>query len=216
MRGPDDFTLEVDLRAPVVHFLALQSQRCFFPVPRHAIEKGIEWGRVVSGAFRLRERRSNERVVLERNPGYYESGVVSLEEIVFLPLRHNLLVSSYKAGDADATDGGFLQPQFVRALRGKRDFCFTPVLERGDYAINVHHPPFDNLLLRYALNMATDKNAIVEALEAGQSPAFGYVPPMKGYPAGHQFACIRGRCFLRRAPVPSGGGAGAPEKMRVP
>jgi ABC-type oligopeptide transport system substrate-binding subunit len=33
VRAPDDFTFEVDLQAPAVHFLALQGQRCFFPVP---------------------------------------------------------------------------------------------------------------------------------------------------------------------------------------
>ena len=130
VRAPDDFTLEVNLRAPAVHFLALQTQRAFFPVPRHAIEKGAEWGQVVSGAFRLKERRSHERVVLVRNPIYYEAGVVALDELVFLPVKHNLLVSLYKAGDVDATDGAYIPPQFIRALRGRRDFHQMPLMDR--------------------------------------------------------------------------------------
>ena len=181
VRAPDDFTLQVDLRSSTVHFLALQTQRAFFPVPRHAIERGLEWGRVVSGAYQLGEWRSHEKVVLVRNPNYYESEVVALDELVFLPFRHSLLVSLYRAGEVHATDGAFMLPQFIRELRSKRDFLSSPVLERGDYAINVQQPPFDNVLLRYALNMATDKKAIVQALEAGQSPAPGCVPPMKGY-----------------------------------
>jgi oligopeptide transport system substrate-binding protein len=181
VRALDDFTLEVNLRAPTAHFLALQTQRCFFPVPCQAIEKGVEFGRVVSGAFRLKEWRHHEKVVLERNPNYYEAGVVALDEIVFLPLRHSQLVSSYKTGDVDATDGGFMLPQLVRGLRAKQDFHTTPVLERRDVAINVQQAPFNNVLLRYALNMAMDKKAIVEALETASSPALGCVPPMKGY-----------------------------------
>ena len=214
------------LRAPTSHFLALQTQRAFFPVPRHAIEKGIEWGRVVSGAFMLKEWRHHERVVLVRNPLYYEAGAVGLEELVFLPVRHNLLVSLYKAGDADATDGGFMVPQFVRPLRGKRDFHMTPVLERFDYAINVRQPPFDNVLLRYALNMATNKQTIVGSLEAGQSPALGCVPPMQGYEPvtrlpvmvdGISFDVLRydpeaARVLLSKAGFPGGVG---PDRKRL-
>jgi ABC-type oligopeptide transport system substrate-binding subunit len=165
----------------VVHFLAVQTQRAFFPVPRHAVEKGIEWGRVVSGAFLLKERRSYERVVLVKNPAYYESGAVGLEEIVFLPVEGNTLVNLYKSGSVDATDGGFMPSQLLLALRAKRDFHATPILERFAYAINVREPPFDNVLLRYALNMATNKKDIADAMDGGQSPALGCVPPMKGY-----------------------------------
>ena len=157
VRAIDEFTFDVNLHAPTAHFLALQTQRCFFPVPRHAMEKGVECGRVVSGAFRLKHWRHNERVVLERNPNYYEAGVVAIQEIVFLPLRHSQLVSSYKTGEVDATDGGFMAPQLIRALRGKQDFHSVPILERRDIAINVQQPPFNNVLLRYAINMATKK-----------------------------------------------------------
>ena len=86
MRAVDDFKFEVNLHAPTSHFLALQTQRVFFPVPRQAMEKGLECGRVVSGAFRLKHWRHHEKVVLERNPKYYEAGVVALQEIVFLPV----------------------------------------------------------------------------------------------------------------------------------
>ncbi|HEX2652176.1 MAG TPA: peptide ABC transporter substrate-binding protein [Xanthobacteraceae bacterium] len=181
VRAMDDLTFEVILRAPAVHFLALQAQRCFFAVPSHAVARALEWGRVVSGAFRLKEWRPYQRVVLVRNPRYYEAEVVQLEELVFLPVRHSLLVNLYKSGDAHVTDGNFMGPPFAGALRNRTDYWTTPALDRGDYAINVRAAPFDNVLMRYALNMATDKQAIVKALEAGQRPAIGCVPSMKGY-----------------------------------
>jgi oligopeptide transport system substrate-binding protein len=53
------------------------------------------------------------------------------------------------------------------------------VLQSLYYAINTKKPPFDNVLLRYALNMATDKNAIAKL--GGGNPAIGYVPPVEGY-----------------------------------
>jgi ABC-type oligopeptide transport system substrate-binding subunit len=222
VRAPDAFTLEVKLRAPASHFLAIQTQRAFFPGPRRAIENGSHWGEVVSGAFKLKERRSYEKVVLIRNPIYYEADVVALDELVFLPVKHNLLVSMYRAGNVDATDGAYMLPQFVRALRSKKDFHSNPVLERFDYAINVQQAPFDNVLLRYALNMGTHKAAIAKALEAGQSPALGCVPPMKGYESvaslpvlidGVAFDVLRydpgaARAVLLKAGFPGGVGPG--------
>ena len=83
--------------------------------------------------------------------------------------------------------------------------------------MNVREPPFDNVLLRYALNMATDKKAIVESLEAGQSPALGCVPPMKGYEPvtslpvivdGVSFDVLRYDPEAARVPFPGGFGPG--------
>ena len=141
VRAVDDFTFEVILRSPAVHFLALQAQRLFFPVPSHAVARALEWGSVVSGAFRLKEWRPNQRVVLVRNPRYYEAEVVRLEELVFLPVRHSLLVNLYKSGDAHVTDGNFMGPPFAGALRNRTDYWTTPALDRGDYAINVRAAP---------------------------------------------------------------------------
>ena len=218
VRALDDYTLEVNLCAPTYHFLAIQSQRAFFPVPRHGIESGAEWGRIVSGAFRLKERRSYERVVLVKNPAYYEAGSVGLDEIVFLPVKHDILVDMYKTGDVDATDGAYMPSQFVHALRGRQDFHSIPTLERVCYAINVREQPFDNVLLRYALNMATGKKDIADSLNAGQAPALGCVPPIKGYDAvtslpvdvdGVQFDVVRynpeaARAMLSKAGFPGG------------
>ena len=218
VRALDDYSLEVNLCAPASHFLAIQSQRAFFPVPRHAVERGAEWGRVVSGAFRLKERRSYERVVLVKNPAYYEAGAVGLDEILFLPVKHDVLVEMYKTGDVNATDGAYMPSPFVHALRGRRDFHSIPTLERLCYAINVRERPFDNLLLRYALNMATGKKEIADSLDGGQSPALGCVPPMKGYDAvtslpvevdGVQFDVLRydpeaARAMLSKAGFPGG------------
>jgi oligopeptide transport system substrate-binding protein len=218
VRALDDYTLEVNLCAPAGHFLAIQSQRAFFPVPRHAIERGGAWGSVASGAFKLKERRQYERVVLVKNPAYYEAGCVGLDEIVFLPVKQHILVDMYKSGEVDATDGAYMPSQFIRALRGRRDFHSTSTLERFCYAINVRERPFNNVLLRYALNMATNKKEIAGSLDGGQSAALGYVPPMKGYEAatslpvvvdGIQFDVLRydpeaARAMLSKAGFPGG------------
>jgi ABC-type oligopeptide transport system substrate-binding subunit len=192
VRALDDYTFQADLRSPTPFFLQVQSQRVFFPVPHQAIEAAAKRGResswaepghiVVSGAFTLKERRAYDKVVVVKNPKYYEANLVSLSEVIFLPVGHTLLVNLYKAGVVDVTDAAWLPSfLFARTLQKKKDLHRLAVLDSLWYAINTKKPPFNNLLLRYALNMATDKEAIAKALGRGDTPAFGYVPPMEGY-----------------------------------
>src|SRR5581483_6436978 len=41
--------------------------------------------------------------------------------------------------------------------------------------------PFDNVLVRYAFNMATDKSAVANVFGFGRVPARTLVPPVAGY-----------------------------------
>ena len=53
----------------------------------------------------------------------------------------------------------YMPPQFIRALRSQPRFSLHPTFWSDLHSpINVRERPFDNVLLRYALNMATDKN----------------------------------------------------------
>ena len=50
--------------------------------------------------------------------------------------------------------------------------------------VNVKQPPFDNVYLRYALAMATDRHAITRLLQPGErnyTATKGFVPPYAGY-----------------------------------
>lgn len=192
-RALDDFTFQVDMRAPTAFFVNMQSHHVFYPVPRQAIEAARADGReslwtlpryvVTSGAFLLKEWRPYDKLVVVKNPGYYEAGLVALEEITFLPINDNTTnVNIYKAGAADAMSANAIPQPFIEALkRGKKDFHITPSLGAYFYLINTKKPPFDNPLVRYALNMATDKRSITEFLGAGQIPAASLVPPMDDF-----------------------------------
>jgi ABC-type oligopeptide transport system substrate-binding subunit len=183
VRALDDFTLQVDLRTPTAFFLQLQSQRMFRAVPRHVIEEAAALGRetswtetgriVTSGPFTLREWRPYDELVVVRNPRYYESALVGLDEIVFLPIGSDgtTAVDLYKAGMAHAMAGA-MPSQFVHPLAGKRDFHLSPMLYRQDYLINTRKSPFDNVLLRYALSMAIDRAAMAKTNQRGDMRPF--------------------------------------------
>jgi oligopeptide transport system substrate-binding protein len=205
VRALDDFTLQVDLRTPTPFFLQLQSQRMFRAVPRHVIEQaaargqetsGTEPGRIVtSGPFVLREWRPYDRLVVVRNPRYYDSALVGLDEIVFLPVGGTTGLNLYKAGMAHAMTGGAFPSEIgVRHFAGKRDLHVRPVLYQHNYVINTRKRPFDNVLLRYALSMATDRDAMARTLQRGDAPVPGYVLAMAGYEPTRSLAVtVQGR-----------------------
>ena len=49
--------------------------------------------------------------------------------------------------------------------------------------INTSRPPFDDVRVRYALNMATPKRVVADFIAGGRTPAANLVPPLDGYPA---------------------------------
>jgi oligopeptide transport system substrate-binding protein len=193
VRALDDFTLQVEMRAPTAFFVKMQSHHVFYPVPRQAIERardtGIEsrWTQpdriVTSGAFTLGEWRPYDKIVARKNPNYYEADLVALEEVTFLPIVDTTTcVNLYKAGAAQAMMANQVPQPFIPVLRrDKKDFYITPALSSYFYLVNTRKPPFDNPLLRYALNMAVDKQSLTEFLSAGQLPGTSLVPPMEGY-----------------------------------
>lgn len=193
VRALDDLAFQFDLTAPTPWLLRLLWQPLLAAVPRHSIEAARRRGQesswtspahyVASGPFRLREWRPFERVLLSRNPRYWEAESVMLDELVFLPIANGTTnVNLYKTGEMQSMNPRLVPPLFIPALRTKRDFATSGALRTFGYTCNLTRPPLDRLLLRYALNLATDKAAIAAFLKAGQKPAHGMVSPLSGYP----------------------------------
>jgi oligopeptide transport system substrate-binding protein len=181
----DDFTLQVDLRAPVPFFLELIASKSFCSVARHVIESvGPRWtepGRIVtSGAFSLRERHYGEKLVLARNPQYYESAHVWLEELVFLPVIDSAASANlYRTAAAAMTA---TTPTLISVLQRKKDYRPTRLFGAMYAPLKSTKPPFNDVRLRYAFNMATDKRSIA-AMIPGQTPSVNLVPPVNRYQA---------------------------------
>jgi ABC-type oligopeptide transport system substrate-binding subunit len=187
--GP--FTLRVTLKAPAVHFFKLATGEVLAPVPRHAVEKhGNSWTRPglmpSCGPFLLHEWKPYERIVLRKNPRYHAPSRVHLDEIRFLPVVDGATgVNLYKSGDVYTMHSRAVPPLWIPALRGRRDFHTAPAYRSLFYAFNTTKPPFDNALVRYAFQMATDTQAVARFLQGGQTPARTIIPLFGGYPPIH-------------------------------
>jgi len=78
--------------------------------------------------------------------------------------------------------GRAVPPLWIPALRGRKDFHTIPAYRNLFYAFNTTKPPFDNVLVRYAFQMATDTQAVARFLQGGQTPARTLIPMFGGYP----------------------------------
>ena len=192
VRALNDFTFQVDLSSPTPFFLGLITVYLFAAVPRQAIEAAPQRGSesswtepqhmVVSGAFVLREWRRYECITAIRNPLYYEASLVGLEELRFLPVSdETTAVNLYRSGAVATMPGFNFPPLFTTALGHEKDFHAEPCFGTAAATINAQRPPLDNLLLRYALNMATEKASITALLGGGRISASNVVPPVPGY-----------------------------------
>jgi len=163
------------------------------PLPRHAIEAARDRGReaswtepgqiVTSGPFVLKESRPRERMVVSKNPSYFDAALIGVEGIHFFAADGVVALNLFQAGLVDSMDGRVLPLQLAPSVRSLEGFHVRPALASHNWRISAKRPPLDNLLRRYALNMATDKDATARFLGAGQRPAKCRVPPLDGYRA---------------------------------
>jgi ABC-type oligopeptide transport system substrate-binding subunit len=190
VRALDDFSLEVQLEHPTPFFLRLTADRRFFATPRQVIEgarrRSAEdsWTHaeniVTSGAFTLREWRPHERIVLVKSNRYYDSHAVSLDEILFVPVTEGSTSANlYRSGEAAFTMP--MIPDLVVGRDRKKDVRTYADFGAHLPAMNTTKPPFDDVRVRYAFNMAVDKDAIASFYGDGRAPLKGIVPPLKGY-----------------------------------
>jgi oligopeptide transport system substrate-binding protein len=133
----------------------------------------------------LVEWTPQSRIVAAKNPHYWDAASVKLDKVEYLPIENqNEELKRYRAGELDETyDVPSEQLDFVRAEL-PAELHITPFTGTYFLGFNLTRPPFkDNLKLRQAINLVIDREAIVSKItKAGETPAYGWVPPgIEGY-----------------------------------
>jgi oligopeptide transport system substrate-binding protein len=220
VKAIDDRTLEVQLRHPVPYFLDLMGFYPFSPVNRRCVESypNQEWTRpeniVSNGPFELHTRRVRDRIRLVKSDTYWDRDNVRLEIVDALAVESlTTALNLYLTGVADWIEyvPNAIVPHLLEQERP--DFQPSPYITTYYYRLNVTRPPLDNVLVRRALNLATNKRDIVERVTlAGQQPARSMVPAVieerSGYrsPECADFDPEKARELLAQAGYPGGRG----------
>ena len=209
-------TLVVELEAPTPYFLDVLSFYPTLPVPRHVVERfGPSWflpETVVSnGPFVLESWRVNDRIRLRRNERYWGRAEVRAQSIEALPTENTTTaLNLYLTGEVDWLPAAY-PLDLVDQLRQRPDFYMHPAFIVYYYRFNTRRPPFNDVRVREALNLAIDRRVITDqVLGLGQLPANHFVPPgVPGYAAPPSHIGLdleRARQLLRDAGYPEGRG----------
>ncbi len=100
----DPLTVRMVLKAPNSPFVSLLADRAGMLVP---LGSGADYFRhpVCSGPFRFVERVPQDRIVLERYPGYWNAGSIHFERVVIRPIVDNTVrLANLQAGALDIAE----------------------------------------------------------------------------------------------------------------
>lgn len=186
----DARTVRIHLKRPTPYLLAELAHAKFMPVKRANVERfGSSFtqpGNLVSnGAFILEEWTPQARIVLAKNPKYWDAANVHIDKVIFYPITSpNEELNRYRAGELDVTNSvPSAQVESLRKSAGE-ELRDNVQFETSYLGFNLTKPPFaGNPKLRQALSMALDRETIVDKLlKDGSVAAYGMVPPV-GDPA---------------------------------
>ncbi|SIO47620.1 peptide/nickel transport system substrate-binding protein [Rhodovulum sp. ES.010] len=176
----DDLTVNFTLSEPYAPFLSNLAYPTGLMVSPAAVEKdGADFGRnpVGTGPFTFAEWRSNEAVVIERNPDYW-GDPAGTDAVVFRPITDaNTRVAEMLAGGIDMMVE--VPPTSLSQFQGQD---FNVVEQAGPHLwfliLNAKEGPFADKRVRQAANYAINKQAIVnDVLEGTAEVAAGPTPP---------------------------------------
>jgi oligopeptide transport system substrate-binding protein len=162
----DDYTVRIRLNTPVPYLSGLVAHQFFRLVPQKAIEQfGDQWTRpehiVTCGAFKVKTWRSYDRLIVVRDPNYWDRERVKLDQITFYPVEDNTTqMNLYKAGEVDATYNHTVPYAWVDELRRTKDYMDKPENSIEYYMFNTTKPPTNDVRVRRAFNMSIDKAAL--------------------------------------------------------
>ncbi|MCW8907512.1 MAG: ABC transporter substrate-binding protein [Sedimenticola sp.] len=208
VRVIDPLTVEFQLEQPYAPFLSNLAYPTGLMVSPAAVRKhGKAYGRhpAGTGAFRFAEWQANAKVVLLRNPDYWD-GAPPLEAVIFRP------VSDPNTRMAELLSGGIdlmleVPPDSLQPLR--EDSAYRVHEQAGPHLwyliLNTREGPFSDSRVRQAANYAINKRGLVENILQGSAevaagpiaPAFAWAhnPEVTPYPYDPEQA----RALLREA-----------------
>jgi oligopeptide transport system substrate-binding protein len=164
----DDYTLRISLAQPAPYFISMMPHHFFRVVNQKTIEKfGNAWTDaahiVTSGPFKLESWKHYDRIVVVRDPQYWDAANVKLDKIIFYLLADNTtMMSLYKAGELDATYNHTVPAAWLDVIGPLKDFMDAPEAAIDYYNFNTSKGPTSDVRVRKALNMSIDKKALAD------------------------------------------------------
>ncbi|MBI9089229.1 MAG: ABC transporter substrate-binding protein [Desulfobacterium sp.] len=223
VRAIADDIVEFELADPVPYFISLTGLAPFKPLPRTVIEQYKEkWtdseNIVSSGPYTLSFWTKGRRIVLKKNPHYYDSARVGIAEVHYFVIpEESVGLAMYKNNELDIMGGTYLNipegalGEINRDPALAREYSSWPQVSTYAYCFNTRRRPTDDVRLRKAIASVIDRNLIISlVLQTHNRPAYTFTHPLvlggtgTDSGAGIPFDPETGRRWLMEAGYPGG------------
>jgi peptide/nickel transport system substrate-binding protein len=210
VEAPDDYTLILTTKKPNAVLLERLNNR--FIVSKAVAEKNanqLDHYKVGTGAYKLVSWQREGQLVLTRNDDYWR-GKPDIKEVLFKTVKNeSARVAGLLAGQSDAISNLSIE-EIDRVEKHPRTRVEkVPGYRMYFLAMNLTFKPFDNKLVRQAVNHSIDPSVIMKHIFEGNgdvldgplnSNMIGYDPNIKRYPLDPKKA----RELLSKAGYPNG------------
>jgi oligopeptide ABC superfamily ATP binding cassette transporter, binding protein len=184
VKALDPKTLQVTLKQPTAYFDSLMAFYTYYPVSKKVVEANPDWAKdpktfVSNGPFVLKEWTHNAKIVMDKNPNYFEADKVKIDGIDLDIIEDQSTVyQKYVAGEYNMVVE--LPTEVVAKLRAENnpELVIGPNVALYYYNLNPAIKPLNNVKVRKALSLALDRKVITDQItQGGQLPATAIVPP---------------------------------------
>ena len=165
----DDYTVRFDLEGPNAFFPEYVSMEKARILPADVDVSRLTLEEFGTGPFIIEEHLPSERTVMVRNPDYWEEGKPYLDELVILLFPEAATrAEALKNGDVDVLWG--LGSQGAIGIEAHPDTVVLESSSGSGLSLEMDNtiPPFDNKLVRQAMQAATDRETIRQAALLGR------------------------------------------------
>ncbi len=179
----DDKTLVVTLEKPTAYFESLLAFYTYYPVSEKVATANPNWAKdpatfVSNGAFMLKDWQHNAKIVLDKNPNYYDVANVKIDGIDMDILEDsNTAYQKYTSGEYNILLPIPTEVTAQLKAQDSKELVIARSLGTYYYNLNPAIKPLNNKKVRQALSLAIDRKIITDNIaKGGQIPATGFVP----------------------------------------
>ncbi len=173
----DPATVKIVLKSSSAPLLSQLTDRAGMILPPKATEaagKDFSNAPVCSGPFRFAERVAQDRIVLDRYPGYWNAAAIHFDHVIYLPMPDAAIqVANLRSGTIDLAER--VLPTDIAQVKAdpKLRIVTSPALGYQSITFNLANgdqakaPIGQGVLLRQAFDAAIDRQALVDVVFNG-------------------------------------------------
>ncbi|MBS0244796.1 MAG: peptide ABC transporter substrate-binding protein, partial [Proteobacteria bacterium] len=179
VNGPLEVTLSLEKPQPGLINLLASGYSPMYPC--HVNAQTMRTNPIGTGPFKFVEWKRNEFIKVARNPDYFKKGKPYLDGIEWRIVPSVATrVLAFTSGEQDMTFPSDITVPVLKDIKSQapKAICdLHPTNVSTNLIVNSTKPPFDNIKIRQAMDMALDRDAFIAIMSEGKNDKAGAMLP---------------------------------------